>query len=115
MKLKVTPMTVVADNETDSIKMSCEMSQYIEPDKNLQWFRNGERLVSSDKYNISLESGNNPSLVNGVEALSRVSVLVVSDFQGAEDGGFYHCNITNAKRSASVYVSLGEQGELTKQ
>ena len=44
----------MASNGTESIELRCEMSGYIEPDTNLQWFRNGEleRITGDgdDKY-----------------------------------------------------------------
>lgn len=113
VELEASPMTITVDNETSTVELNCEMSQYVEPDSNLQWFRHGSRIAASEKYNISYEDGNKESQMGGSEQQSsRVSTLVISDFQ-EEDKGFYHCNITGTENSEAIYISLGEPGELT--
>lgn len=106
-------MTITVDNETSTVELNCEMSQYIEPDSNLQWFRHGDRITNNEKYNISYDDGNKESQMGDSEQQSsRVSTLVISDFQ-EEDKGFYHCNSTGTGNSEAIYISLGEPGKLT--
>ena len=97
-------------NGTESIELRCEMSGYIEPDTNLQWFRNGERITGDgdEKYDIHFEEGNKLSIFNGVETQSRVSVLVVLDFQQPSDAGCYECKTLRSKNTATVYVGTEE-------
>lgn len=105
-------VSLVVMNNTDSVEMRCEMSQYIEPDDNLQWFRNGHMInASNSKYQIQFEDGSTPSLINGVRTESRISVLVISDFNQQNDSGCYHCMAINSQKSASIYVSLEEPGK----
>ena len=86
------------------------MSQYIQPDNNLQWFRNGRMINNdSDKYTIHFEDGDTPSVIDGAVTQSRVSVLVVSDFEEQKDVGDYYCETVNKQTSASVYVGTEEQ------
>lgn len=105
------PKIVIVDNKTKSVEMKCEMSQYIEPDENLQWFKNGQKINPSNKYKVRFEDGNSPSLINGVRTQSRVSVLVVSDFQEQNDSGCYYCETRSTQKSASVFVGTEEPGE----
>ena len=106
VELKTSPEALTISNETGSIEVRCEMSQYIEPDNNLQWFRNGLRITGdSDKYEIHFEEGNSLSVFNGVTIMSRVSVLVVLDFQQQNDTGCYYCETKTTQKAAFVSVS----------
>lgn len=89
------------------------MSQYIEPDHNLWWFRNGRMINNdSDKYTIHFEDGNSPSVINGEVTQSRVSVLVISDFEEQTDGGEYYCEtVFTQQRSVLVYIGTEEPGK----
>lgn len=107
-------VSFVVMNNSDSVELRCEMSQYIEPDKNLQWFRNGHMInANSSKYQIQFEDGNTPSLIDGVRTPSRISVLVVSDFKEQNDSGYYHCRTLSTHKSASVFVGQEEPGKHT--
>lgn len=108
VELEVFPKTLTVTNETESIELRCEMSGYIEPDGNLQWIRNGQRVTDdSDKYEIHFEEGNRSSVLSGEETLSRLSVLVVLDFVLQSDAGCYECKTLSSENSASVYVGTG--------
>ena len=89
------------------------MSQYIEPDGNLRWFKDGLEISSDgQKYEIQLGDGDtNDGVVNGRFVPSRVSVLVVLDFELYSDTGCYYCKtVGSSQRSESVLVSSEEQG-----
>ena len=87
------------------------MSQYIEPDENLLWFINNQEIISdSNKYDNRFEGGNSPSVMNGAPVPSRISILVVLDFQPQNDTGCYYCMTVSTQRSASAHVSTDEPG-----
>ena len=103
----------MVSNDTESVELRCEMSQYIEPDSNLRWFRNGRMINNdSDKYTIHFEDGNSSSVINGALTQSRVSTLVISDFEEQTDVGDYYCEtIVTQQRSATVYIGTEEPGK----
>ena len=112
--MEANPKIIVAENETTNLQLKCEMSGYIEPDENLQWFRHGEKIENSNKYNISYVNGSKLIQMGGIQQKnSRVSILTISDFK-KEDRGFYSCNTTETKVSEAIYISLGEPGELIR-
>ena len=89
------------------------MLQYIQPDSNLRWFNDGLEISSDgQKYEIQFEDGDtNEGVVNGRFVPSRVSVLVVFDFDLYSDTGCYYCKtVGSSQRSESVVVSSEEQG-----
>ena len=106
-------MIIVARNETNTLEMRCEMSQYIQPDSNLHWFKDGLEIVSDgEKYEVIFKSGGDDlAMVNGRKVPSRVSVLVVSNFQQDNDTGCYYCmTVDGSYRSNSVAVTTGAPG-----
>lgn len=109
VELEAIPTAIVVSNTTESVELRCEMSGYIEPKINLLWLRNGERITEdSDKYDIRFEEGSKLSIFNGMEALSRVSVLTVLDFKQQNDSGCYECKTRRSKTTATVYVGTEE-------
>ena len=110
--MEANPKIIVAENETTNLQLKCEMSGYIEPDENLQWFRHGEKIKNSNKYNISYVNGSKVSQMGEIQQQnSRISIVTISDFK-KEDRGFYSCNTTDTKVSEAIYISLGEPGKL---
>ena len=107
-KLETSPAMVLVSNETRRIQMRCEMSQYIEPDNNLRWFKDGLEISSDgQKYEVQFVDGDpGEGVVNGRAVPSRVSVLVVLNFELESDTGCYYCKtIGSSQRSESVAVS----------
>ena len=87
------------------------MSQYMEPESNLRWFKDGLEIVSDgEKYNISFENGDSLAVRNGRVLASRVSVLVVLNFQPENDTGCYYCR-TLGGSSLPVSVSTDRPGK----
>ena len=108
MNLTVDVSEVHTFNNATEIELSCEMSLYLRPDEDLQWFKNGELIVSgNNRYTITYTNGNRNLGQFGGESigLTRVSRLVVSEPQ-LSDSGVYTCNIrdTNQWQSISLIV-----------
>ena len=77
---------VVRDNETE-VSLSCEMSYYLHPDEDLQWFREGELIISgTERYSIAHTDGRSEMGQFGGSTLgpSRVSTLVISEPQPSD-------------------------------
>lgn len=89
------------------------MSQYIRPDNNLRWFKDGVQISSDgQKYKIHFEDGD-PSggVVDGRVVPSRVSVLVVLNFELQSDTGCYCCKtVGGSQRSESAVVNAEAPG-----
>ena len=105
------------DNATD-VSLSCEMSLYLRPDEDLQWFR-GEQLItaSNDRYTVSYTNGTDDMGQFGGESPgpSRVSTLIISEPQ-TSDSGTYTCAIRNTEHSQDIQLtvqSAGKQGIYT--
>ena len=91
-----------------NISLSCEMSLYIQPDENLQWFHDGGLINTTDmeQYTISYFSGNREGQNGGnVAQPSRVSTLVISEPQ-MFDSGTYTCAIRNTELSQDIELSV---------
>lgn len=91
-----------------NISLSCEMSLYIHPDENLQWFHDGGliNITDMEQYSISISSGNGEGQNGGnVAEPSHVSTLVISEPQMA-DSGIYTCAIRNTELSQDTELSV---------
>ena len=99
------------DNATD-VSLSCEMSFYLRPDEDLQWFRGEERITgNTEKYTITYSDGS-PALGQfGGDTIgsSQVSTLVISGPQ-ISDSGTYTCAIRNTEHSQDMRLTVESAG-----
>ena len=96
------------------VELRCDMSDYIQPDDQLQWFRNGEMITSG-------QARRQITFMNGTARLgqfggfspqsSRVSMLTISN-PVLNDTGTYNCRVMDTTESVSiellVQLSSGE-------
>ena len=63
-------------NNATEVKLSCEMSEYIRPDEDLQWFRGDQLISNGTKHTIMYENGSGRGQIGGTElGPSRLSTL----------------------------------------
>ena len=100
------------DNATE-VALSCEMSLFLRPDEDLQWFR-GEQQIASDaaKHTITYTNGSGQGQF-GENAIgtSRVSTLVISQPQ-MSDSATYTCAIRNTDQSLEIELTVERIGKL---
>ena len=94
-------------NDTAEIALSCEMSLYLRPDEDLQWFENGELINATtemENYTISYSYGSESGQFGGAGVgLSRVSTLVISQ---PSDSATYTCAIRNTQLSHDINITV---------
>ena len=96
------------DNATE-VELSCEMSLYLRPDEDLQWFKDGERIVSGNRYIIIYTNGSRNRGQFGGTALvpTRVSTLIISEPQ-LSDSATYTCAIQDTVQSQNIALTVEE-------
>ena len=99
------------DNVTD-VSLSCEMSLYLRPDENLQWFRRGQQIMNTDRHTITYTDGTGIGHF-GEDAVgsSRVSTLVISEPR-LSDSGTYTCALINTEHSQDIELTVESAGRL---
>ena len=92
--------------------MSCEMSLYLRPDEDLQWFRGGELIAgNSERLSIQFSDGTAQGQFGGhTLGQSRVSTLVISQPQ-TSDSGTYTCAIRNTEHSQDIQLTVVSAGK----
>ena len=99
------------DNVTE-VSMSCEMSLYLHPDENLQWYR-GDELIAADteRYTITYTNGSaSGQFGENTVGPSRVSTLVISQPQ-MSDSDIYTCAIMNTEHSQDIQLIVERVGK----
>ena len=100
----------VSDNETD-VSLSCEMSLYLRPERDLQWFRGGQQIMNTGRHMITYTDGNGMGQFGGnTIGSSRVSTLVISEPQ-LSDSGTYTCAIRNTEVSQDIELTVESAGQ----
>ena len=93
------------------VSLSCEMSLYLRPDEDLQWFRGGQLITSgSGRHSITYTDGSGLGQFGGDDlGSSRVSTLVISQPQ-TSDSGTYTCAIRNTQHSQDIQLTVESSG-----
>ena len=105
-------MEVSSFDNVTQVSLSCEMSLYLRPEEDLQWFR-GEQLIVGDSGRLSLtySAGTAQGQFGGdTVGLSRVSTLVISQPQ-TSDSGTYTCTIRNTPHSQDIQLTVESAGK----
>ncbi len=95
------------------VELSCDMSDYIRPDDQLQWFRDGEMITSGQaRQQITFKNGNaNQGQLGGLSTQSsRVSVLTISN-PILSDTGTYNCRVIGTTESVDIELLVQSSGE----
>ena len=113
MKLSAENLEVLTFDNATEVALSCEVSLYLHPDEDLQWFR-GEQQIASDaaKHTITYTDGSGQGQF-GENAIgtSRVSTLVISQPQ-MTDSATYTCAIRNTDQSHEIELTVEKTGKL---
>ena len=111
MELVASEMEVSSFDNVTQVSLSCEMSLYLRPEEDLQWFRGGQ-LIAGDSGRLSLtySAGTAQGQFGGDKVgLSRVSTLVISQPQ-TSDSGTYTCTIRNTSHSQDIQLTVESAG-----
>jgi len=108
VNLEANGSSVTAYSSDSEVELQCEMTLYIRPDEDLQWF-NGSMMISSgtNRRTISYHNGTADAAQNGGNAIipGRVSVLTISNPQQS-DSGTYSCRILGTEQSADIQLNV---------
>ena len=106
------PDVITFDNVTN-ISLSCEMSLYLHPDADLQWFRE-RQLITTDNERHTITYTNGSKLGQFGETKlgpSRISTLVISE-PHLFDSANYTCAIRNTEHSQDIQLTVESAGTL---
>ena len=106
--LQATVSNVTAHSNDTEVELVCEMTLFIRPDEDLQWFRGSEMIVNgTGRHTVSYHNGSVRAAQYGGDTLipGRVSVLTISSPRQS-DSGTYTCRILGTEQSADVQLSV---------
>ncbi len=85
------------------VELSCDMSNYIRPDDQLQWFRDGKMITSGQaRRQITFMDGTESGQLGGLVTQSlRVSMLTISN-PVLSDTGPYNCRVMGTTESVDI-------------
>ncbi len=88
------------------------MSNYIRPDDQLQWFRDGEMITSEQaRRQITFMDGTESGQLGGlVTQSSRLSMLTISN-PVSSDTGTYNCRVMGTTESVDIALIVQSSGE----
>ena len=112
MNLEAYDSEISTFDNTTGVSLSCEMSLYLRPDEDLQWFRDGQSITSgSGRHSITYTDGSGEGQFGG-DAIgsSRISTLVISQPQ-TTDSGTYTCAIRNNQHSQDIELAVENSGK----
>ena len=100
----------VRDNVTE-VAISCEMSLYLRPDEDMQWFREGQLInTNTERHTITSTNGSKLGQFRETEVgPSRISTLVISEPQ-LSDSANYTCAIRNTEHSQDIQLTVESAG-----
>ena len=102
-------------DNASSVEMSCEMSDYIRPDNQLQWIKDGQLIVSGqNRKTITFTNGTRDGQIGGSTiGSSRLSTLTISN-PVLSDSGTYTCRVMAANESVDIQLQVQDSntGEL---
>ena len=113
MELTTSETQVSTFDNTTQVSLSCEMSLYLRPDEDLQWFRDDQLISTSGRHSVSYTDGSGMGQIGGdTIGSSRVSTLVISQPE-TSDSGTYTCAIRNTQHSQNIQLAVEGSGIIT--
>ena len=102
-KLLIRNGSVVVANVGDTVTVWCEMFQYLRPDNSLLWYHDSEGpLTTGSKYGVQYVTDTKQTLFGS--AVSRISILTISNITSTSDLGNYTCRVGNENASTSLQL-----------
>lgn len=102
-KLLIRNGSVVVANVSDTVTVWCEMFQYLRPDNSLLWYHDSEGpLTTGSKYGVQYVTDTKQTLFGS--AVSRISILTISNITSTSDLGNYTCRVGNENASTSLQL-----------
>ena len=93
-------------NESSVAELTCEMTLYLRPDEDLQWFKDGELINGTERHTISYSYGSGQGQSGGrTTGPSRLTTLNISEPQLA-DSGIYTCAIRDTDQSEDIQITI---------
>ncbi len=91
------------------------MSNYIRPDDQLQWFKDGEMITSGQaRRQITFTNGTGQGQFGGISPQSsRVSVLTISN-PILSDTGTYNCRVIGTTESVDIELLVNSSSLIGK-
>ena len=97
-----------AEDTTKSVQLGCEMTGYLRPDEDLEWYKGSHLLPLKDAtYSVSFMEGTPDAGQNGENGTvhGRLSVLNINNPTIA-DSGVYRCKIRGTKTEAIMSLAI---------
>ena len=112
MELTASETQVFTFDNATQVSLSCEMSLYMRPDEDLQWFRDDQLISTSGRHSISYTDGTPMVGQIGGDTVtsSRLSTLVISQPE-TSDSGTYTCAIRNTQHSQDIELTVESSGK----
>ena len=98
------------EGATTSVELGCEMSGYLRPDEDLQWYRDNRLLLlKGARHSVSIKEGRMGAGQSGENTTvhSRLSVLNIHH-PSVADSGVYSCRVRGT--TAEALMSLAVTG-----
>lgn len=116
VRLEVISSSVSTFNDSEYVRLGCDMSGYIRPDSDFFWIINGQVTTSttgSSKYSVTYSNGSHVAQFGGESTVpSRVSWLTVFHVDLEDADVQYSCVINNTEhRSNMMLVVKKASGE----
>ena len=111
VRLEPVSPTIRTFNDSQYVRIGCDMAGYIRPDNDLFWIINGQPVLymtnNSSKYSISYSDGDHVAQFGGNSTVpSRVSWLTVFDVELSDANNQYVCAINNTEHRANVTLEV---------
>ena len=107
---------VITEGSTRSVQLGCEMKGYLRPDKDLNWYKDGQLLpLDGVSHSVFVKEGSPGAGQNGKNRTvhSRISVLSIND-PSVVNSGVYSCQIRGTKMEANMSLTVAKSSLVGK-